>query len=503
MYSILLVEDEKLELETLRDYVDWKKLDIGPVYTARNGKRAMECMEEYAPDIVITDVQMPVMNGVQFAKQLIEKGYTPKIVFLTGYDDFEYVKAAFQVQAVDYLLKPFMIEDIEACMEKVKKELEKEKIETWSKKYAFGQVLQAFLSGEITEETMKEYCRALLKREVSKIRFGIGAICSQCSDEELNAVRQEFPEVFYIYRQREMSILILRDYVSPGDALARVAGFLQENFQKKNTILYCERQCDVERLRKMMDVLCRFTDFMFYQEPGTCLAVETASENMKIMEGKADGHIKQERFRNLRDALGKGEREQVYEICHKCFEDIYGYPKNIAIREIYSVYLYLKDHLVEEDNSLKLWMEDYDSIREEDILEVESCKELKTWIENYIEKNISFFGKQKENPNYYAIIQTKTYLQKHCTENVGIEKLSRQIGLSPNYLRSLFKEVTGKTILEYSIELRMEKAAELLKNKSLKIKEVSAAVGYENVSYFGMLFQRKYGVTPNEYRKMV
>lgn len=75
--------------------------------------------------------------------------------------------------------------------------------------------------------------------------------------------------------------------------------------------------------------------------------------------------------------------------------------------------------------------------------------------------------------------------------------------LSCNYLRSLFKEVTGKTILEYSIELRMEKAAELLKNKSLKIKEVSAAVGYENVSYFGMLFQRKYGVTPNEYRKMV
>lgn len=84
MYSILLVEDEKLELETLRDYVDWKKLDIGPVYTARNGKRAMECMEEYAPDIVITDVQMPVMNGVQFAKQLIEKGYTPKIVFFDG-----------------------------------------------------------------------------------------------------------------------------------------------------------------------------------------------------------------------------------------------------------------------------------------------------------------------------------------------------------------------------------------------------------------------------------
>ena len=117
MYSILLVEDEKLELETLRDYVDWKKLGIGPVYTARNGKRAMECMEKYAPDIVITDVQMPVMNGIQFSRQLIEEGYTSKIIFLTGYDDFEYIKAAFEVHAVDYLLKPFMVEDVEVCIE--------------------------------------------------------------------------------------------------------------------------------------------------------------------------------------------------------------------------------------------------------------------------------------------------------------------------------------------------------------------------------------------------
>lgn len=87
--------------------------------------------------------------------------------------------------------------------------------------------------------------------------------------------------------------------------------------------------------------------------------------------------------------------------------------------------------------------------------------------------------------------------KKRCVKNRSPEQLP------PNYLRSLFKEMTGKTILEYSVELRMEKAAELLKNKSLRVKEVSAAVGYGNVSYFGTLFQKKYGVTPNAYRKMV
>ncbi|MEZ3506631.1 MAG: response regulator, partial [Lachnospiraceae bacterium] len=110
MFSILLVEDEKLELETLRDYVDWKKLGASRVYTARNGRTALECLEEHDPDIMITDIQLPVMNGIELSKRAREEGFGCKIVFLTGYDNFEYMKSAFQVQAVDYILKPFRVD---------------------------------------------------------------------------------------------------------------------------------------------------------------------------------------------------------------------------------------------------------------------------------------------------------------------------------------------------------------------------------------------------------
>lgn len=116
MFSILLVEDEKLELETLRDYVDWKKLGASKVYTARNGRTALECLEEHEPDIMITDIQLPVMNGIELTKRAREEGFRCKIVFLTGYDHFDYVKSAFQVQAVDYILKPFRVEEIEALI---------------------------------------------------------------------------------------------------------------------------------------------------------------------------------------------------------------------------------------------------------------------------------------------------------------------------------------------------------------------------------------------------
>ena len=116
---------------------------------------------------------------------------------------------------------------------------------------------------------------------------------------------------------------------------------------------------------------------------------------------------------------------------------------------------------------------------------------------------LAFFEEQNQNPNYYAVYQVKTYLQEHCSESADIEKLATEVGLSPNYLRSLFKEATGKTILEYNTEMRLQRAAELLKNKKNKVREVSLAVGYENVSYFGVVFQKRFGVTPKEYRKMV
>lgn len=84
MYRVLLVEDEEIELETLRDYIDWKKNGISRVFTARNGRRALECLEENMADIVITDIQMPGMSGIELAETIVRRGYPCKIVFLTG-----------------------------------------------------------------------------------------------------------------------------------------------------------------------------------------------------------------------------------------------------------------------------------------------------------------------------------------------------------------------------------------------------------------------------------
>lgn len=503
MYSILLVEDEKLELETLRDYVEWEKLGIGPVYTAMNGKRALECVEEYNPDIVITDVQMPVMDGIGLARTLAERKYPCKIVFLTGYDDFEYIKTAFQVRAVDYLLKPFTIEEVERCIEKVKEELEKEKIQDWSKKMAAAQVFQAAIQGSVPKEKLREYCQGLFECGNSGLHFGAGAVYGRFSDEELNQVKQAYQEILYAEQEERMAVFLLRPYAASKDATARIEGFLGKLCGRRFVALYSVRQWEIGELQKIVGDFQKNSGFAFYQRTGEVFALESIEQEKTVFGGEIDRNERRQKTEELCGALGRADERQVIQKMRECLEPLAGYGTETCIREVYTIYLYVRNRLVSEDEALELWMKEGEAVSEDGINRVENYEQLENWLKAFLEKILAYFVKQKENPNYHVVVSAREYLRLHYREPLEIEVLARKAGLSPNYLRSVFKEITGKTILEYIIEIRLEKAAELLKNKSMKIKEISAAVGYDNVSYFGTLFQKKYGATPNEYRKMV
>ena len=155
MYRVLLVEDEEIELETLRDYIDWKKNGI-PEYLPRamaegtgvpGRKYGRYCDYGYSD---------AGMSGIELAETIVRRGYPCKIVFLTGYDDFSYIHSAFQVNAVDYLLKPFTIEEVEACLKKVRSELEKREIADWSRKTAAKQLLEMALREKQETELLRK-----------------------------------------------------------------------------------------------------------------------------------------------------------------------------------------------------------------------------------------------------------------------------------------------------------------------------------------------------------
>ena len=498
MYRVLLVEDEEIELETLRDYIDWEKNGISRVFTARNGRRALECLEENMADIVITDIQMPGMSGIELAETIVRRGYPCKIVFLTGYDDFSYIHSAFQVNAVDYLLKPFTIEEVEACLKKVRKELEKREIADWSRKTAAKQLLEAALQEKQEPELFRKNFRGVFGEEPEACGFGIMAVYGKTEEKLCSRIQEKWKGIRYISRSEQISILLLAGYLPVKDTAFQIWNELKEEIP--GAVGWCSGKWTADTLYEPAEKLRTGSFRAFYMDPPGLFC---ADEEKPGEEKEYHFREQKERREEICRLVSNGKKQETLQRMRDYFQHLQGIAPKTFTREVYHLYMYLWNRLILSDELLENWMKAGKGLNENEIFEADSSYQLREKMEQYLERMMAFFEKQNQNPNYYAVYQVKTYLQKHCSESADIEKLAAEVGLSPNYLRSLFKEATGKTILEYNTEMRLQRAAELLKDKKNKVREVSLAVGYENVSYFGVVFQKRFGVTPNEYRKMV
>lgn len=493
MFSILLVEDEKLELETLRDYVDWKRLGASKVYTARNGRTALECLEEHEPDIMITDIQLPVMDGIELTKRAREEGFRCKIVFLTGYDYFDYVKSAFQVQAVDYILKPFRVEEIEALILRIKGQLEQEKMAESSVKFASSQVFVAACGADRGD--LQELALKYLSLSAEEKAFGILAAYG-ISDDKAPARIAELTEVRHAFCVEGMILVILHGYVSVRDAAGRIVAALDG----RSSVAYFNEKISLADMRECAEVLCGYKDRMFYGELGEIIC---AAETGESCSGRFDRDMWNQNGQWLQQEIAAGDEEGAAKALAACMGGLQSLGREECQREAYGLYLNLYNRLELDNAALMGEMEKRVDKPELSVWDAGFFSEVRQALWMYIRELCAYFARQRENPNYYVTTWVRDYMEKNYRNVCSVEEMAQGIHLSPNYLRSLFKAGTGQTILEYMTDFRLQKACELFKDKSLKVKDVSMMVGYENVSYFSQIFVKRYGVTPNEYRKMV
>lgn len=494
MFSILLVEDEKLELETLRDYVDWKRLGASRVYTARNGRTALECLEEHDPDIMITDIQLPVMNGIELSKRAREEGFGCKIVFLTGYDNFEYMKSAFQVQAVDYILKPFRVDEVETLIVRIREQLEKERMAERSVKLAAGQIFA--MACEQQGLDLEGLSRKYLSASADEKLYGMLAVYG-ITDEKAVAHAKSLTEVRHAFYADGVIIVVLHGYVSFADAAGRTAAV----FDGKGSVAWFESKVSLAEMKEHTDTLLGYRNEMFYGRPGELLRIAGRA-------GECDSRFDRERWNQnvqklYQNVLGGDNVEPVESVLDACLEELRFLGKEECQREAYGLYLNLYNRLELDNATLMGEMEQREYKPELQIWNTGFFVEVREALCQYVRALRLFFDKQRENPNYYVTMWVKDYLEKNYMRVCSVEEMAEGIHLSPNYLRSLFKAETGQTILEYMTDFRLQKACAFLRDKSLKVKDVSLLVGYENVSYFSQIFVKRYGVTPNEYRKMV
>ena len=418
MYQILLVDDEWLELDTLEKYIPWSQMGFKVAGTARNGREALTLLEKMEeggifPDLLLTDVKMPLMDGIELGRQVRAKYPDMQIVFMSGYHEFEYVRSALVLEACDYILKPLSMEELKKTIDRVKE---------------------------------------------------------KCSE---------------IYKKRESRTAMTTE------AIKKLLGHSGSGTE--------EETARWEELRRMCNASLGVDagNSLFY------LALITVDDHDFLKTYHADRHILDTIFEKIGDFV-KAEGGLSFRICDESWVVLSGHCLEKQAREWMenkpqlarwiTCCLYCRPRFLEQLHG--------------SIHEMQRFRQwaFKLYGSGQVISCDSSTGEEAEgrqDRRAEIVSQVKLMIQKEYGDAVTIESLADRVYMSPNYLRTLFKEYTGKTIWEYLTQVRMRQSVILLTDTNLRVHDISKRVGYENPSHYCSIFRKQMGMTPNQYREQL
>ncbi len=507
--SLILVDDEQLVLEDLKDIVDWDALGYEIVATARNGKQAMEKYRKLQPELVITDIQMPGMDGIELARKLRESGGQPTVILLSAYSDFAYAKRALSHGIYDYILKSEIntamltdkligfrehIEDVQKMNSLLREEMiadlmsgaagtYDEQAEEFFTKRRYYYVVEKdipcpFVMGSEDGDARmpanpEVFCRAnitgLTVRTVVKLKDGRILICIDAPKEHsqmvigsllgsqarklLTALKGWKNESYTIYvSYKELSLYELsRIYISRSKDLAA------------KYFLGCNRVYDL-----MWEELC-------CDGQHTTLGLERFQAMLKANDSEM---VKQYIEQKYDDAIsGKRYGELVY---------------------LSNVFYITLSSLIEQHNEMEL----LDISSQNNRQYWGQAQSIKHWmIDNYAVamKYIERSDGKKLSPVVSGAVD---YIKENYSAyNLKIETIAKSIDISSSRLSVLFKNEMGCTVNEYITSFRIWKAQLLLREGKYKVYEVADKVGYGTSQYFSQIFYQKVGVSPKEFSR--
>ncbi len=505
MLQVLLVDDEPLELQALQDHVNWKALGVGRVMTARNGKIAYESILEQEPDIVVTDVHMPVMDGITLARKIHALNRKIKVVFLSGYNDFSYVKSAMQMGAVDYLLKPFTGKSVEAVIRKVKDVLDRERLFSQSLEALERQLLERLCTGSEAEEaTVLEELSSIRRAGACSETFGMLLFFFVPGKSLADSILKNMTISHAVWSDEGKLAVLLHGCVDPGEGGRKILNFLfRLTGQSYSGVYLTKRYLKTQQLPALYRMLKSWETSVYYSPAGSLLAVSCADPKagapspLPVPRTMPQAMMEEHLMRLEQLFPYENEARSVEEIDRilKHFQELHlgRSEAEAALRQM----LLLLGHRLSAapDGAFRT------DLGEKKLENCQSADALKEALLAALRQILAETRERESGKNAYVVRKVKEYVQMHYGEPMTIEAIAEEIHLSVNYVRSIFKDGTGQTILEYVTDYRFARACELLQNPALRVKDVANMVGYENISYFGSVFTRRYRMTPNEYRK--
>lgn len=543
MVKVYLVEDEIIIRQSIKNSIDWEKEGYEFVGDASDGELALPVILKEKPDILITDIRMPFMDGLELSRMVKAELPDIKIVILSGYDDFEYAKQAIKIGVAEYLLKPVssavLLEHLSEIAEKVRDEREDlalkkvyyqemQENEEFIKMKFLGELISGKMSLADAMEKGKRFhmnlsgpfYRIILFKFIQEDRVKAGqsedlarayAAVGNYVDGLKDAFRFQRGVEGWAFlltsveedmeAQTERFIEGLKEVIAPFEALTWFGGIGSEAARLRE-LRYSFREADKAFAGR------------FVQEPNQIISVEQL--NYEQLDNEFDANIFGEinQFDQIITRfLSSGSREEVESFVGALFTEISeDHFRSLMIRQyiimdIYATVLAFCKKLRKDTGADGEAAGQMESLREnEEILKravstAESVDDIKAYIGTLLDHAIELRN-TVSGRRYSDIIQTakKRIEQDYMSEDISLNSVAAEVCMSPSYFSSVFSKEMGKTFIEYLTEVRMEKAKQYLACSSMKTSEISYEVGYKDPHYFSYIFKKTQGCTPKEYR---
>ena len=544
MLKIFLAEDEVIVRETIKRMIPWEELGFELVGEAADGEMALPLLIRQKPDLLITDIKMPFMDGLTLAKLAKKELPELKIVILSGYDDFNYAKQAISIGVEDYLLKPITKNALIERLSEIRSRYEHEKTQ---KEYyeKFQREMQAYEKNSSRDFFEALVCGSMDMMEVYKKAEKLGLdivaeaynilIFTMNSEEDFSGQKEGYSE------WEAESLEMLEDFFSDNTS----AMLFRCNIFSYGVLIKGQKETIDENTRSCIDEIKKILDrkeqkrqwFVAVGESVERLSqlqksYHSASrafsqrylygenilyyDEMELMEhrsGQADtndnAYLKNVDVNALNPAilqkfLSNGLQEETENFVKDYFYAIGQEPMESLVFRNY-VILNVRFSVLSFLKSLGCDTEEMEPENTEEIL-AESGKNIESAIayaEKMVSQAITIRDQNSGNKNRSILKTAVDFIESHyMEEEISLNTVANVANVSANHFSALFSQNMGQTFIEYLTSLRMNKAKELLRCTGMRSSEIAGEIGYKDAHYFSYLFKKTQGMTPSDYRKV-
>lgn len=527
MIKLLVVDDETTTRKGLIKHIPWNDLGVDFVEEARDGFDALEKADRFHPNIVLSDIRMPGIDGIELSVRLRKKFPNCRLIFISGYSDKEYLKAAINLSVVGYVEKPInpseVIEVVKKavalCTEEERKKLKEENINVvLSENLPFIKqkvALNLIEQKNDPDESLKDL--SLLNIPFAdNDRFNVMLIKllfeKEQSSEEiqnscnylLNAVDECFADMKHISVCKDNSHVLVILSCSASEYRSRVI----QGFERvKNVVfesgmpgihLFCGASQSVFGMAQIpqayQNAVLALQKLFYYGYDKILFFDKSNAEPLQL-----DGSI----FDGFELYLAEQKEQDTVLVIEDLCNVIKEHDSTL-VNHVKNIFFKLSLQLFRESEKRGVFFNEAGDNEEKYLWDLISNFITLQDIREYMINKITFVfkGIKKLESSNRTVFEVKKHIQKNFwDENLSAAALAEHVYLTPTYLSAMFKKVTGKTISEYIIKVRIEKSKEYLKDSQLKLFEVARNVGYNDANYYAKAFKKLVGLTPSEYRE--